>query len=591
MFDTKELLFDESKLYVFSMEKALQGLCSREQYDAMKLIASFQGLANREKPRFFVEFREADRFWLDYIEKNSDILEGRQRIPLNTLEDFFESFSNQLRQLGLVAWDSRVSATSNVAVTVCGVEGFLPIRYSTEPGSIFTLLRERYDVPVKLDLVNRFGSGETIWQTDRPTTGSAKCDAYIYALENYMDQTNDRIMGYIMDGTPWFERGKDYPDLGNAFIPNHDYFTAHRSFVFDLSPWGDEAPCDDPGQPIGTDLAVFKEILQCQYEKNGGSCISSLVGFTPWQQKYTSHLNRSKHHPVPTEWEHAELCSAYNVIMDADAAGYCGLANGSLYRQFPLKEKYRNNRPAKQMEYDPSKTYLLFFMGDYDSSAWLEKRVPELFQDPARGKYPLMWCFNPNLSDRVPMVFDYVYKEACENDYFATGVSGAGYLNPTLLFEPRVHSDLPDGTEAWIAHNRHYFDKFDLGVVGFLLDGRFRINRKIMELYTKFVPVGVAHNSYGAQTEIVNGIPFQPHTSDIGGSGMNKQEAADIVSKAIGDQPNGSMHVFRTILWRPSEIDELMEVLYKERPDANFELVDPYNFFNLLQMKIEEDSQ
>ena len=47
-------------------------------------------------------------------------------------------------------------------------------------------------------------------------------------------------------------------------------------------------------------------------------------------------------------------------------------------------------------------------MGDYDSSAWLKTHVANYWQDTARGTLPLNWGFNPNLSDRVPMVWDYV---------------------------------------------------------------------------------------------------------------------------------------------------------------------------------------
>ena len=46
---------------------------------------------------------------------------------------------------------------------------------------------------------------------------------------------------------------------------------------------------------------------------------------------------------------------------------------------------------------------------------------------------PIAWAFNPNLSDRVPYVFDHIYKTKTSNDWFIAGDSGAGYLNPTLL--------------------------------------------------------------------------------------------------------------------------------------------------------------
>lgn len=48
-------------------------------------------------------------------------------------------------------------------------------------------------------------------------------------------------------------------------VSNHDYFIAHRGFFWDLDVWTDEAPNDDPHQPIGigviSGLTVFQELI------------------------------------------------------------------------------------------------------------------------------------------------------------------------------------------------------------------------------------------------------------------------------------------------------------------------------------------
>ena len=44
-------------------------------------------------------------------------------------------------------------------------------------------------------------------------------------------------------------------------LSNHDYFVAHRAFFFDLSPWVDEVPNDDPSQPLGLDRATSLSLL------------------------------------------------------------------------------------------------------------------------------------------------------------------------------------------------------------------------------------------------------------------------------------------------------------------------------------------
>lgn len=49
-------------------------------------------------------------------------------------------------------------------------------------------------------------------------------------------------------------------------VSNHDYFISHEAFFFDLDVWGDEAPNDDPGQPLGTDRNTLLTILMAAYK-------------------------------------------------------------------------------------------------------------------------------------------------------------------------------------------------------------------------------------------------------------------------------------------------------------------------------------
>lgn len=117
----------------------------------------------------------------------------------------------------------------------------------------------------------------------------------------------------------------------------------------------------------------MKDIMARMNRRNQYREIITICGFVPWHQKYTTHLGKSSHDPVPSEWRVVELASAYNAILDADAAGYCGLANASAYCQFSLADHYEANRPAKFPAYDPKKTYVLIYLGDYGMDTGREK--------------------------------------------------------------------------------------------------------------------------------------------------------------------------------------------------------------------------
>ena len=321
----------------------------------MKLTVALQGLLNRDEPKLFILWQEADEFWLDYMSRPGKLLDGYERISISTFGEFLTLFADEIRARGLVAWDYAVPATMNVATTICGVEGMLPVRGDDSPGMVLSAVINLTGAEVKLNLRDMFTGRGNIPGTDRPSTGSAKCDAYLWALDKYLDRTDPKLLFYTLDGVSWADDRPYYPDLGNAFVYNHDYAIARRAFVFDVSSFDDELPCDDPSQPLGTDLATMKEIFRRQYERTDGREMITVCGFNPWQRKYTDYHGNGKHGGVEAEWRFTEILSAYNFVKDADAYGYCGLANASVCRHFKLKDKYFNKPARPGVEYDPKK--------------------------------------------------------------------------------------------------------------------------------------------------------------------------------------------------------------------------------------------
>lgn len=50
-----------------------------------------------------------------------------------------------------------------------------------------------------------------------------------------------------------------------------------------------------------------------------------------------------------------------------------------------------------------------FYVGDYDSSAWIYSQLLQNYNDSARGGVPLGWAVNPNLKERFPVIFKFLY--------------------------------------------------------------------------------------------------------------------------------------------------------------------------------------
>ena len=199
------------------------------QYDTVKLVCSLQGLVNRQHPQLILRFLEEknglgenisiDDYWLDYCRKdwlkNYNILEEKD---LYRLLKHYASYCQ-----GTVYWDPAVPATANVAATLCGVEGWLPLR-SNSP--LIPLLQQNGVLPpVKCDLTGRFTGA---------VSGSAKCDAYLWAVQEYLaaGKCNPVLMAYYVDAYPQSgDSTHPYPDLSNATLTNHDYYKIGRAHV------------------------------------------------------------------------------------------------------------------------------------------------------------------------------------------------------------------------------------------------------------------------------------------------------------------------------------------------------------------------
>lgn len=566
------------------------------EHDIARLVCSLQGLINRDFSKnqiaLYIQYDDTDTFWYNQMAASGGILNGYSRVTISTLAKFLDTFKNQLKACGMVLWDPEVPATANVAATICGLDGYLPVKYEEDSGLMAML--EELGVKSRLSLVGRFTGRGVITGTKIASTGSKKCDAYLWAMEKYMDRTSKEIIAYMPDGAGCVTTNPIYSDtdaktaFGNN-IYDHDYLIANACFFFDLSPVGTEAPCDDTSQQVGTDLNTMRRLLQRQYDRNSGE-FSQIIGFPPWWIKYTSHNNWGSLPATTVEWMFTDIATQYNLAKEADAAHPCCMTNASLYQHVPLTGSYKNaNRKTTITEKFDSKTvYLLYYMGDYDSSAWLKKWVPTLWADSGKGDMPMMWSFNPNLSERMPVAFNYVYANMDGMDYFAAGDSGAGYIIPGGLYQAMSPDrPNPDGDAAWAAYCKPYFQRFDMDIVGFIINGNYKMNTSIMKLYNQFAPVGSFHNDPSKPLYIADGTPYVYLKNGVGDPGSYQESAEGMYSYLKNNMTGLNFGAFRTICWTPSQIKQLSQTFLnyakQQDPNTTYKFVDPYTYFAMIR--------
>jgi hypothetical protein len=578
-----------------------------DAWDHCHAVATLQGIVNREGPSLYVRLVESrglniDDYWLKRMSEPGQWLHGR---PVNEIRDIMALVKHYRGRInGAVVYDPRVPATSNLASTIAGVENLIAIRYDPRPDSVYTMLVTIGPrLPVVRRLMNEDGSPMftgrgTIPGMDIPSTGSAKCDAYLWLKHLYLDtgKVDATYAGYYID--PWWMRYPRASHPNHHTLSNHDFFVARKGWFFDLHVWPDEAPNDDPGQRPGTDLETLKAMLLSAYRQGGKERMIHVGGFTPWAFKYTDHGNAGgKHGGVATEWEMVRICSAYNAYVDADAIEYGAMANASFFMHFPLRESYaqrwvthdelraRGYLTAEgQVNFD-GREFMIFYVGDFDSAAWIYQTLPRLWDHPARGGLPLMWCMTPLAERRAPMVLDYLRRTATPNDYFAVADNGAGYLNPGMLHEPRDISGLPCGLAAWAKHCQPMYRRWDLTITGFIIDGFAPgLSAAGLDCYASFSPNGIVPQKSPASL-LHGNMPVLQFDYDLGGA---PEQAAQVVM-ARGGVRKLPFHWFRSILNSPDWYASVYEKVREANP--RMELLDAPTFFELYRIYLKNNPQ
>lgn len=555
--------------YVFDLDR-------QNAFEHLHVAAAISGLANRKEATFYTILIDADVEWMSYLRGPGEWLHG---VDIQLLQDIFQAVDKfQSLFKGAVLYDPNVPATSNLASTACGSQSLLPICYRpSDPSSLYSkLVASGPKFPVEENYVGMFNGS---------VTGSSKCDVYVYMIEKYIKTAlnNASHVGYYIDYF-WTTAGSP-DDYTLSTVPNHDFFIAKKGVFFDLGVWSDEAPNDDPKQPLGTDRQTLMDMLLGAYKQTEGGTIH-IGGFTPWAFKYVGPHSQHNHGGVDTEWESVRVFSAYNAFVDADACCINVMSNAAFYQHYPLPSQLTQNpiptvADLKARGYIDSnghvvaKNYAMFYVGDYDSAAWLYSQFKGKWDDPSRGKVPLGWAVDPELSLRFPVIFPYLYKTRTAADYFISGDSGAGYLNPTQLIPPRQVSNINEsGAEAWIRWNMPLYARFNMSFTGFVIQGRSgAITDSAEAMYATFSPSGMVLTPYidpdQSNLHAYGKMPIFKHISDVGG---DPSAAANTILQYAS--PYTKFYMFRTVLQNASYHYEVSQQV--KAKTNQFEFVDPY---------------
>jgi hypothetical protein len=550
-----------NRIYTYTLSQE----ASADSYDESMVVACLQGLLNRESPRVYVLSARNQRpeYWKGILTRPDHWLHGVDFHPLPDLDDLFALARPHVK--GAVIWDPAVPATLNVATTIAGVKDAVVL--SPEYASKYL---GTWNLPVLDDLRGRFTGSET---------GSCKNDAYRWAIRHYLQKglCSKEFLCLYEDAFSTRQRG----DAG--YVVTRDWAVRKRAFVYDLSPWGDEVPADDPQQELGTDLATYHMMLDAQLQQTAPHVMTEVAGFFAFAKYSNVPGHPSKHDPVPTEWETVWLISPYNCYQNTVASS---CFNQSLHSQAPWRP-LRQQRPDIDRKLG-NKAYIAILMADYDSATPLYEFMPKHWDDPRRGEIPLAWGINPNLIETYPDIIAHFYATASDKDFFTADASAAGYMNPNRVQEKYL--------PLFIKHNQHYFRQTDMTMAPMVLDWD-EPSPAVKDAFTQFAADGLAtivmdlhqNGGRGPEPHVWKGMPVTNLINNTCNFRSPEQTAAAMYESLRQKQPDSPGFFFYRIVWTsPSQVIRSLDVLRETHSDIDFEVVDPYTFFQLFEAQFQD---
>lgn len=114
-----------------------------------------------------------------------------------------------------------------------------------------------------------------------------------------------------------------------------------------------------------------------------------------------------------------------------------------------------------------NKIYAAVYISDGDNIQYCQHAMAKIFEQGGRGKMPLNWTISPALADLSPMMLNYYYRKATNNDCFVSGPSGMGYAMPYDAHNSRYYapSNSTKTITPYTQLTQRYIEKAGLRVI------------------------------------------------------------------------------------------------------------------------------
>ena len=228
---------------------------------------------------------------------------------------------------------------------------------------------------------------------------------------------------------------------------------------------------------------------------------------------------------------------------------------------------------------DPAKggvepaSYVLWFVGDYDASAWLYQVTPVTWDRPGRGIVPFAWDFSGHLATRFPPFFRHALATRTSRDFFIGADSGPGYGNP---------SQMGDAARAiWARAGVQASRRLDSSAA-WILNPLDPLDAKHLDAVTPFCGDGVLLMAPGGGVAVPSIVDHAPIVTldNLGGDTV-----ADMTASALGAIPQtpsqAAFRSLRVVLKASKDLVDVSQQIVDGQPARKARFVDPFSFFYL----------
>ena len=114
-----------------------------------------------------------------------------------------------------------------------------------------------------------------------------------------------------------------------------------------------------------------------------------------------------------------------------------------------------------------NKVYAAIYISDGDNIQYCQHAMAKIYEQAGRGKMALNWTVSPALADIAPMMLNYYYRKATNNDCFVSGPSGLGYAMPYDAHNSRYYAGATSAglITPYAQLTQRYLEKTGLRVV------------------------------------------------------------------------------------------------------------------------------